>query len=141
MKAKPIAELEASWRPLVEAARAVQANAYAPYSKFLVGSCLEDEKGVLHTGCNVENANYSGGICAERTATVKMVSTGARKIKRVLVVTSADEPCFPCGFCLQVLREFGKDAVVTAIDAKATVFRRATLPELFPESFGPEHLK
>lgn len=140
MKATPISKLSAEWLPLVDKALEAQQHAYAPYSKFLVGSAIQDEHGVVHGGCNVENASYSGAICAERTAVVKMVSTGARRVTRVVVVTSSSEPCYPCGFCLQVLREFGPDAEVVAIDRGATVFQKTTMKVLLPHSFGPEQL-
>jgi cytidine deaminase len=137
---RPIAELAPEWQPLVAAARAAMAKAYAPYSKFFVGSCLEDDNGRLWSGCNVENASYSAAICAERTAVVKMVSEGVTRLRRVVVITSSDEPCFPCGVCRQVLREFGSTAEVLAVNRQATAFRRSTLGELFPASFGPEQL-
>jgi cytidine deaminase len=136
-----IESLEPEWFGLLTQAREAQAKAYAPYSRFLVGSAVEDEAGKVHSGCNVENASYSAAICAERTAVVKMVSSGVRRLKRVVVVASASEPCFPCGVCLQVLNEFGGPEVqVVAVDGEASRFRRLALCELLPHSFGPERL-
>jgi cytidine deaminase len=138
---QPIEALGAEWRDVIAEARAIQDRAYAPYSRFFVGSALRDERGRIHTGCNVENASYSAAICAERTAVVKMVSLGGRKIERVAVVTSSPEPCFPCGVCLQVLAEFADQSMeVVALDSQAQRFRSARLSELIPQIFGPERL-
>src|SRR4051812_47173789 len=125
LAARPISQLEPGWAPLVRRARSARRKAYAPYSKFLVGCALEGEVGAMHSGCNVENASYSAAICAERTAIVKMVSKGSQKIRRIVIVTSSDDPIFPCGVCLQVIHEFGPTAQVLAIDRGAQRFRKA----------------
>ena len=138
-KKKTVSKIPAAWQGLVDSALAAQKKAYAPYSKFRVGCALEDEKGRVFQGCNVENASYSLCICAERTAIVKMVSEGGRSVKRVVVVTSADEPCFPCGACRQVLAEFGSPEVL-AIDCTATAFEKSDFDALLPHRFSSAQL-
>lgn len=85
-------------------------KAYAPYSKFHVGACLETGDGKLYTGCNIENASYGATNCAERTAFFKAVSEGGRDFKRIVIVGGSREKelelCPPCGICLQVMLEF-----------------------------------
>lgn len=123
---------------LVTAARAAQQRAYAPYSKFRVGAALESEDGTIYTGCNIENASYGLTICAERSALAAAVSSGARRFRRVVVVTDVDPPAAPCGACRQVLAEFGSALEVTAVGSRAE--RRWSIAELLPSAFGPEQL-
>jgi cytidine deaminase len=122
---------------LIEAARAVQLKAYAPYSRFSVGAALEAEDGRIFTGCNVENASYGLTNCAERVALGSAVSAGARKFKRVVVATDAEPPSAPCGACRQVLAEFG-DLAVDSVSPRGK--RSWRLAELIPSSFGPKDL-
>ena len=136
----PIEDLPKNILWLVKRAQAARKKAYAPYSKFLVGCTLQDESKKIHTGCNVENVSFSATVCAERVAVGKMVSRGARKIKNIVVVTSSDDPVFPCGVCLQVLQEFGSGAKVFAVNRRATVFCQAKMAELFPQGFDKQHL-
>lgn len=138
---EPIENLSASLRGLLRVARQARKKAYAPYSKFLVGCVAVDAKGKKHSGCNVENASLGAAICAERTALVKMVSRGSRECVLLMLVSSADEPVFPCGQCLQVLSELAPEAVIYAVNRRATKYRQATLPELFPERFKRSHLR
>lgn len=123
---------------LVRRARAVMANAHAPYSKFHVGAAIEADDGSVHVGCNVENASYGLTICAERMAVGAAVAAGKRKLKRVAVATAVEPPATPCGACRQVLAEFGLDLEV--ITAGPTSERRWRLRELLPEAFTPESL-
>jgi cytidine deaminase len=125
---------------LVDAARAARLRAYAPYSKFAVGAAVLDDTGRIHAGCNVENAAYPQGICAEATALVHMVLAGGRSVRAVAVVGDAPEPVTPCGGCRQKIREFAADDVPVFIADLHGVRARYTLGELLPASFGPSHL-
>jgi cytidine deaminase len=125
---------------LIEAAVAAQRRAHAPYSKFAVGAAVVDELGRIHSGCNVENAAYPLGLCAEASALAAMVLAGGRKVGAVAVVGPGPEPVTPCGGCRQRLREFGDAATSVVVSDGEQVRGRYTLGELLPASFGPEHL-
>lgn len=119
--------------PLVAAARAVQARAHAPYSKFRVGAALEAVDGRVFVGCNVENASYGLTICAERVAAGAAVAAGATQFRRMVVVTDVDPPAAPCGACRQFLVEFGTDIDVVGVGPRSS--RRWRLAELLPDTF------
>jgi cytidine deaminase len=123
---------------LVDAARAAQQHAYAPYSHFRVGCALEADDGRVFVGCNVENASYGLTICAERAAVCAAVAAGARRFRRAVVVSDADPPAAPCGACRQVLSEFGPDLRVDAVSAAGSL--TWTIAELLPAAFGKEQL-
>ena len=126
---------------LVSAARAARARAYAPYSHFAVGAALLDEQGRIHAGCNVENAAYPQGMCAEAAALAHLVLASGQRIMAAVVVGEAQQPVTPCGGCRQKLREFAADdCPVWSADGQAFT-ARFTLGELLPASFGPQHLK
>ncbi|NOZ40866.1 MAG: cytidine deaminase [Planctomycetes bacterium] len=119
---------------LIDAALASRQQAYAPYSKFLVGAAVLAEDGSITAGANVENASYGLTICAERVAVGAAVANGARKLSAVAVVTSGGAS--PCGACRQVLAEFGGAMDVVLVDADdPTNVRTMTLDELLPEQF------
>ena len=124
---------------LKAAAVAMLDRAYCPYSHFPVGAALECADGTVFTGCNIENAAYSPGICAERTAVAKAVSEGHTDFVRIAIAGRSADFCVPCGVCRQVLREFAPDIEVICLNGKGEekVF---TLSELLPHSFGPEFL-
>lgn len=124
---------------LIEKALEAQENAYVPYSKFRVGAAVLMEDGSVYTGCNIEIASYSPTLCAERTAIFKAISEGHKKIKAIAVVGDSDYT-YPCGVCRQVIREFGKDAIILIANSKDD-YREYGLDELLPHSFGPEDLK
>ncbi|EFH11324.1 cytidine deaminase [Pseudoroseomonas cervicalis] len=131
--------------PLVSAALAARARAYAPYSRFAVGAALRCADGSLHAGCNVENAAYPEGSCAEAGAIAAMVlAAGApegRRIAELVVAGGGDAPCTPCGGCRQKIREFGRpETLLRIVDATGRERLRLTLAELLPHSFGPETL-
>ncbi len=124
---------------LFEKACAMLDKAYAPYSNFRVGVCLQAEDGRIFTGCNVENASLGATICAERCAVVKAVSEGARRFTAIAIAGESSVP-WPCGVCRQVLREFADDALCVIAGKKGESFEKATLGELLPHAFGPESL-
>ncbi len=133
--------LEPDWlEPLWDAARRVRAHAHAPYSRFEVGAAVLDEQGRVHAGCNVENAAYPQGWCAETSALAAMVSAGGRRVRAVLVVGEAADPVTPCGGCRQKLREFAADDCPIIVADNLQVRARFTLGQLLPVSFGPQHL-
>lgn len=126
---------------LADAARSARARAYAPYSGFAVGAALLDEQGRIHTGCNVENAAYPQGLCAEAVALGLMVLAGGTRVVAAVVAGEAAQAVTPCGGCRQKLREFATDEVpVLSVDATRVVARH-TLGALLPASFGPDHLR
>ena len=126
--------------PLWAAARAAQTRAYAPYSRYAVGAALLDDHGAIHAGCNVENAAYPQGWCAEASALAAMVMAGGTRVRAVLVLGTGGAWITPCGGCRQKLREFcDADVPVQCATAEALgpVY---TLEQLLPHSFGPDHL-
>ena len=125
---------------LLDAARAAREHAYAPYSRFAVGAALLDEHGRVHPGCNVENAAYPQGVCAEAGALSALVLAGGTRIVAALVVGDGAQPCTPCGGCRQKLREFGDDALPVLVADPSGLRARFTLGQLLPASFGPDHL-
>ncbi|MGH6933622.1 MAG: cytidine deaminase [Dongiaceae bacterium] len=125
---------------MLAAAKRARAQAYAPYSNFAVGACLRGKSGTLYSGCNVENAAYPQGQCAEATAIGVMVAAGERAIAEVLIVGDGRELISPCGGCRQRLNEFAApDTPVHLCDPQG-VRRSITLGELLPLSFGPRQL-
>lgn len=126
---------------MLAVARAARAQAYAPYSNYCVGAAVLGEDGRIFGGCNVENAAYPQGVCAEAGALSAMVLAGVRKAHAVLVVGAGEHPISPCGGCRQKLREFAQpeNFLVLAVNEGGQQ-QQWTLAELFPHSFGPEHL-
>ena len=131
---------DAQMTALLAAARAARERAYAPYSRFAVGAALLDEHGRIHAGCNIENAAYPQGQCAEATAIGHLVLAGGTRILAVVVVGVAADPVTPCGGCRQRLREFAADDAPVWVADLDTVRARFTLGQLLPASFGPAHL-
>lgn len=128
---------------LTEKALAARGNAYAPYSRFQVGAALITDDGQVFAGCNVENAAYPEGVCAEAGAISAMVAAGgARKIATILVAGRGPAPCLPCGGCRQKIREFATQRTcVLVVDEAGTLLFEETLHALLPASFGPENLE
>ena len=129
---------------LEEKAKQMQKMSYAPYSGFNVGAALLSKDGRIFTGCNVENAAYSPGCCAERTAVFKAVSEGAKEFEAIAIAGGKDgkatDYCPPCGVCRQVLREFVSDDFKIILVKDDEESKIITFGELFPESFGPDNL-
>ncbi len=137
---KPASLAPAVLEQLWAAARAAQLRAHAPYSRYAVGVAIVDEQGAIHGGCNVENAAYPQGWCAEASALSSLVMSGARHARGVLVLGSGGAWITPCGGCRQKLREFG-DADLPIVSATAEALGPVhSLDELLPHSFGPDHL-
>lgn len=126
---------------LFAAAMRVQPLAYVPYSDFRVGAALLADNGVVYVGCNVENAAYPSGTCAEQGAISAMIAGGGRAITAILVLGNGDELVTPCGACRQRIREFAMPETVVAIAGPGGVRARFSLTELLPHSFGPDNLR
>jgi cytidine deaminase len=124
---------------LRERAFAAMERAYAPYSKFRVGAAILASDGSVTEGCNVENAAYPAGICAERSAVSAAVARGNRGFEAVFVATEADEPTPPCGICRQVLMEFSPHLLVISATRQGRE-ARWSLDELLPKAFTPHSL-
>lgn len=125
---------------LFAAASAVRERAHAPYSRFLVGAAIEDEEGRLHIGCNVENAAFPLGSCAEAGAIAAMIAAGGGRIRHILVVGGREEleVCAPCGGCRQRIAEFADaGTIILLADGKGPA-RRFSMAELLPYGFSLE---
>ncbi len=124
---------------LVSLALEARRRAYAPYSKYSVGAALRTTSGRIFTGCNVENAAYPTGICAERVAVFKAVSEGERAFEVIAVATSNGGS--PCGSCRQVLAEFGLDTIILIANERGQLLQETTVAQLLPGAFTPGHLQ
>lgn len=120
-------------KSLVAQARKAAEASYSPYSKFRVGAVVVTEDGTVFSGANVENAAYGSSVCAEANAIAAAIGSGARSISTVAVACLDGDDCTPCGNCLQMMREFGVERIVTEDGVH-------TFDEMLPYSFGPESL-
>ncbi len=127
------------WAVLRDGAAAAMERAYAPYSHFRVGAALLGSDGSVAQGCNVENACYPAGICAERAAVATAVSRGVREFQAIVICTEADVPTPPCGICRQVLMEFAPELVVLSV-TRSGAEAQWTLSDLLPKAFTPTSL-
>jgi len=132
--------MEHSDKELVEAARKVRENAYAPFSEFMVGAALETDDGEIITGSNVESASYGLTVCAERVAVWNAISQGKRKIKKIAVVADTEELTPPCGVCRQIIWEFGGDIPVIFANLHGKV-ETVQMKDLLPRAFDTKFLK
>jgi cytidine deaminase len=121
---------------LLAAAIAARERAYAPYSKFAVGAAIRTPSGAIYTGCNVENASYPEGCCAETSAIAAMVAAGEREIAEVVVCAESDAPVTPCGGCRQRLVEFGRGDTIVRAAGPQGERARWTLGALLPAAFS-----
>lgn len=127
-------------KKLIQESQETKTKAYCPYSKFRVGAALLAHDNSVFTGCNVENACYNLGVCAERNAISKAVSEGYRKFKAIAIASDLnDQFISPCGGCRQFMREFGPDWTVFLSKPDGS-YLKMTVKELLPVSFGPEDL-
>ncbi|WP_439495068.1 cytidine deaminase [Bosea sp. (in: a-proteobacteria)] len=135
-----MAETEPDLDALFAVAKAAQRQAYAPYSRFRVGAALLADDGAIYAGCNVENASYAVGACAEAGAISAMIAGGGRAIRAVLVLGDGEALVTPCGACRQRIREFATPETPILIAGPEGVRARFSLAELLPASFGPANL-
>lgn len=119
---------------LIEQARQAMNDAYAPYSEFRVGAALLTKGGRIFSAGNIENAASGAGICAERAALARAVSSGEREFEAIAIMGNADEPVSPCGICRQSLMEFGEDIIVIMANADGDILT-ATVSDLLPRAF------
>jgi cytidine deaminase len=129
-----------SLEALFEAAKAAQTKAHAPYSRFRVGAAIATADGRIFTGCNVENAAYPVGSCAEAGAISAMVAAGERRIAAIVVMGEGDNLVTPCGGCRQRIREFAAPETPIHVAGPDGIRKSFTLDELLPFSFGPDNL-
>jgi len=125
---------------LFDAAERVRARAHAPYSKFSVGAAILADDGNIYAGCNIENAAYPLGNCAEASAIAAMIAGGGKRITRIFITGPGVAPVTPCGGCRQRIREFADlntPVICLGVEGKPL---STTLATLLPHSFGPEYL-
>ena len=126
---------------LLQSARAVRENAYAPYSGFKVGAALRASTGKVYTGVNVENVAYPEGICAEAGAISAMVAGGDTAIAEVCVIADCPDPVPPCGGCRQKLAEFSDGDVTVTLATTAGAQQVTSVADVLPGAFKPRHMK
>ncbi|WP_328553807.1 MULTISPECIES: cytidine deaminase [unclassified Streptomyces] len=129
------ASADVDWEELREVARTAMSRAYAPYSEYPVGAAARVDDGRIISGCNVENASYGLGLCAECGLVSELHTTGGGRLTHFTCVDGRGEILVPCGRCRQLLFEFGGgDLILETPDGLVT------LSEMLPQAFGPGHL-
>jgi len=134
--------MDAALKALFDAADLAAQKAYAPYSNFSVGAAIRTPSGHILSGCNVENAAYPAGTCAEAGAIAAMVAAGETKISDIAIVGVKSNPCYPCGACRQRIFEFSDAA--TRVHLRDGVTGEAithSIDALLPHAFGPRDLR
>ena len=126
---------------LIKKAIEVRKNAYAPYSNFLVGAAIKAKNGSVFFGCNVENAAYPEGTCAEAGAIAAMIASGQREIIEVVVAADSQTPVTPCGGCRQKLAEFSNSNVIVIFSNLNGEVGRMTVEQLLPGAFEKEQMR
>ncbi len=125
---------------LIDDARAVRENAWAPYSRFKVGAAIRAASGRVYVGCNVENVAYPEGTCAEAGAIAAMVAAGETRLTEVAVIADSPAPVPPCGGCRQKLAEFGDRGVTVTLATTDGATLTTTIGDLLPGSFTAAHM-
>ena len=128
--------MEIDWKHLTAVATAAMQKAYAPYSKFPVGAAALTEDGRIISGCNVENASYGLGLCAECSLVSELFRTGGGKLVAFACVDGKGEALMPCGRCRQLLFEHAADGMLLQ-----TISGIKTIDEVLPDAFGPKDLQ
>ena len=128
--------LTAEHKMLLAIATKAQKNAHAPYSNFHVGAAILDENAQLHASCNVENAAYPLGQCAEAGAISAMVASGSKQIKQILIASPNDDFCPPCGGCRQKIAEFANGQTEVHLATNKGEIKTVMFTELLPLAFG-----
>ena len=121
---------------LIELSYEMMLNAYAPYSNFSVGAAILSENDKLFGGCNVENAAYPEGTCAEAGAISAMIAGGCKTIKEIYIVSKSENIVSPCGGCRQKIREFSSDQTKIFLCNIKWDYKLFSLNELLPFSFS-----
>ncbi len=124
---------------LVKMAEQMLQRSYAPYSGFCVGAAILGKNGKVYCGCNIESASFGATICAERCAISSAVADGCREFEAIAVISGADDYCYPCGICRQLIYEFGPDTRVLCAKTPGD-FRPYSISDLLPNGFGPSNL-
>lgn len=125
---------------LLHAATEVRENAWVPYSRFKVGAAVRGASGTIYRGCNVENAAYPEGTCAEAGAIAAMVAAGETRLAEVLVIADCPAPVPPCGGCRQKLAEFGAPETPVTLCTTDGQALHTTIGALLPGAFTPGHM-
>ena len=125
---------------LIDNARAVRENAYAPYSKFKVGAAIRSASGTIYTGCNVENVAYPEGTCAEAGAIAAMIAGGDTRIAEVAVIADSPKPVSPCGGCRQKIAEFADGDVAVTLATMDGIVQQTTVADLLPGRFDADYM-
>jgi cytidine deaminase len=128
--------MEIDWKQLTAVATAAMQNAYAPYSNFPVGAAALTDDGRIISGCNVENASYGLGLCAECSLVSELFRTGGGKLVAFACVDGKGEALMPCGRCRQLLFEHSADGMLLQ-----TISGIKTINEVLPDAFGPKDLQ
>ena len=126
---------EINWNELKDAAIAAMKKAYAPYSHYPVGAAALVDDGRIVSGCNVENASYGVGLCAECGLVSNLSMTGGGKLVAFYCVDGAENILMPCGRCRQLLFEHSAEGMLLQ-----TVSGIKTMDQVLPDAFGPRDL-
>ena len=127
---------------LLQLAKEARDHAYCPYSNYAVGAALLTADGQIYQGCNIENAAYSPGVCAERSAFFKAIYDGKRTFEAIAIIGSGETPAFPCGVCRQVMAEFcGASFLIVTSNRDGSAVVAETFEHMLPNFFGPKDLQ